>query len=187
MTPETKPRMFRKGGIKVDSAIADPSVTIIEAGNAFGLLLADSATDSPLHNKLILEDVLWVRCVPEGGIWNRMFNRRDMETRAFGEVALYRHDGRLFVAQDIESERYFPSPSIDPYVVVFITVEEYHALRQTAEQEAMESLLKSMEWLVHGLPGFSFDGESLIGPNNYANASAQFLDHEVMGGTDLRF
>ena len=80
-TTQTKPRLFRSGrAIPIDLLIADPSITIIEAGPSVGFLLAESCFDNALGH-FFLEQVSWIR---------RGAGPRHT-VRGLGQVALYRH------------------------------------------------------------------------------------------------
>ncbi len=51
---ETKPRLFKSGRVlPVDTLIADPSITVIEIGEALGFLLSESCYDSETGNFIL--------------------------------------------------------------------------------------------------------------------------------------
>jgi hypothetical protein len=176
----TQPQLYRCGGTQIDAAVADPSVCFIETGDSFGFLLSESAYDGTLDKGLHLEQVLWIRCAPTSGWISTIFRRRHMSTAPFQEVALYRHPTGIFVAQEIESKHYFPRPSDEPYVVIFISLEQYDQLRAEAEEQEMERLVDSVQWILQGIPQFSFDGRKLDGPSGYAGAEYAIPSHEMM-------
>jgi hypothetical protein len=173
---------MRSGGISIDAAVADPSVCFIETGDAFGFLLSESSFDDDLDDSVHLESVLWIRCAPKSGLLSMIFRRRGMTTAPFGDVLLYRHPSGICVAQDQESQHYFPRPSHEPYNVIFISPEQYDQLRSEAEAEEMERLVDSIQWILDGDPYLSFDGWRLDGPAGYARAEHALPDNEMMKG-----
>ena len=63
ISTETKPRLFKSDRVlPVDTLIADPSITVIEIGEALGFLLSESCYDSETGN-FILENVTWCRYI----------------------------------------------------------------------------------------------------------------------------
>ena len=114
-TPETKPQLYRAGGKLTSVLPGDPSLTLIEAGDPFGLLLADSCFESMMGQRLHLEEVLWVRWglgVASAGGRSR---RRQLGLRSFPRIDIFRHVEGVFVAQDPVSECYLPNPSGEAY------------------------------------------------------------------------
>ena len=172
MTTGTRPRLFRSGKpVPVDILIADPSITVVEAGSTLGFLLAESCYDNAIGD-LILDNVTWVRCEDQGA--------ERLTGHSLKSVAVYRHGSGLFVAQDIASKSCIPRPSLEPYCVVFITKEQYAELEQVIEQRASRRLLGLVKPHIEGLPGFSFDGETVVAPPDYAVATADGLEYGIM-------
>ena len=172
MTTGIKPRLFRSGKpVPVDILIADPSITVVEAGSTLGFLLAESCYDNAIGD-LMLDNVAWVRCIDQG--------TERLAGHSLKSVAVYRHSSGLFVAQDTTSKNYLPHPSLEPYCVVFITKEQYAELEQLIEERASRRLLGLIKSHIEGLPGFSFDGETLVAPPDYAVATADGLEHNVI-------
>jgi hypothetical protein len=174
---QTQPQLYRAGGYRIDQAIANPSVTLIETGDEFGFLLSESAFDTAIDSRLVLENVHWAKGVIFPGFFR---NRGELARRDLDEVTLYRHDAGLYVAQDAGSHLYLPQPSVDPYVVVFISWEQYEELLQEIELADRESLLDSMAVVLDGVSGFTVDGDALIGPSTYARGVGVRLDYPVM-------
>ena len=171
-TSETKPRLFRSGKpVPVDVLIADPSITVVEAGSTLGFLLAESCYDNPIGD-LILDNVTWVRCLDQG--------TERLTGHSVKRVAVYRHGSGLFVAQDTTSKSYIPHPSLEPYCVAFITKEQYAELEQVIEERASRRLLGLVKSHIEGLPGFSFDGEALVAPPDYAGVTTIGLEYHII-------
>lgn len=171
LTTETKPDLFKAGKTLAAVAVGDPSVTIIEVHKALGFLLAESCYDSMEGNKLHLENVHWVR---------QVYKTDKKIFRSFSEVTLYCHSSDRFVAQDMASKDYLPWPSAEPYVVIFISKEQYDKLYQQIQKEAIEQLLESVKSVTKAVPGFSFKGNTLTAPPRYARASTRQLDRHLI-------
>jgi hypothetical protein len=173
ITTETKPRLFKSGrGLPVDALIADPSITIIEIGETLGFLLSESCYDSETGN-FILENVTWCRYIVQ--------KRESVINRSFSKVELYLHNSGIFVAQDTLSKNYLPYPSAESYWVVFIAREQYSEIQKVIEQKALNQLSELVIHDIQRLPGFSFKGNSVEVSPNYANATADGLEYNIIG------
>ena len=181
-TPETMPLLFKDGKRIRAVAVADPSITLVEVGDNWGYLLSESCYDSMMGSRLHFEQVNWVRRkVGKRRRTKDLFARRQKLTvRSFSEVMLYRHALGYFVVQDTQSKGYFPWPSLAPYVVVFISEAQYEDLHKEIEEEAFEQLLELVKSVSEDLPEFTFDGDTLTGPPEYAGGLDAQLDYAVM-------
>lgn len=164
---ETGPRLFRQGRlVTTAAAVADPSITIIEVESALGFLLAESCHETrTAGSTLHLASVTWVRL-------------RDGEVqldRTFDEVTVHRHPAGPFVAQDAATGQYLPSPSVDPYLVAFISERQHEAVRGAIANTLVEQLIAAMQLAIEGVPGFSLTGTSLKAPPRYARLPVGFL------------
>ena len=171
LNTETKPSLYKDGKKLTAVAVADPSVTIIEVHDAFGFLLAESCYDSLEGAKLHLENVNWVHQDHKTG--NKSF-------RSFAEIAIYHHDSDCFVAQDMESGNYLPSPSTEPYAVISISKQQYDELYEQIQKEAIEQMLDSLKPVIRRVQGFSFRGNTLVAPRRYARAARENLGRRMI-------
>lgn len=164
-----------RDGVKLTTAaLADPSVTILEVGDNLGLLLADSCTESGSVDPVLhLENVNWIRRTKRGFLGN--LRKRKQEIRSFAKISIHRHESGVFVAQDEASKGHLPSPSEEPYAVVFISKELYDELHRGIEQESFDDLLESVKSATENVAGFSFVGKKLVGPAEYACAETEEL------------
>lgn len=178
---ETRPKLYRAGGIEVDIAVGDPSITLIEIGDEFGFLLSESLDESNVDTRLALENVLWAKGRSPSGFLNRIFSSPELQHRPIDQVQLYRHRTGHFVAQDVDSGLYLPHPSIDPYVVVLITHEQYDELAREIRRERLDELLEGLKVVLDGVPEFTVDGDELLGPATYARGVSTELDNPLMG------
>src|SRR5687767_11980855 len=122
---QTLPQLYRAGGYRIDQAVADPSITLIETGDEFGFLLSESAYDTAIDGRLILENVQWAKGIVYPGF---LSSRTELYRRGLDEVSLFHHEAGVYVAQDVASHLYLPQASADPYAVVFISWEQYNDL-----------------------------------------------------------
>ena len=173
ISTETKPRLFKSGRVlPVDTLIADPSITVIEIGEALGFLLSESCYDSETGN-FILENVTWCRY--------KVQKKESVINRSFSKVELYLHDSGIFVAQDTLSKNYLPNPSVESYWVVFIAREQYSEIRNVVEQKALNQLSELVIHDIQGLPGFSFKSNSVVASPNYASGTTDGLEYNIIG------
>jgi hypothetical protein len=168
--PEAKAQLYELGKLRTATLVADPSITIIEVGEAVGVLLAEGCYETQMNTRLHLEPVTWVRL--EGG--------RVLHSRVLDEVLLYQHASNLYVAQDRASGQYLFCPSEEPYVVFFIAQRQLRKLQRAIDRAVAKQVLDSMESVIQPAPGFSFEKGSLSAPARYARAEACKLDHEIV-------
>lgn len=182
MNAETRPLLYRVSGDEIAIATADPSVTLIEIGDTFGLLLAESAHDSSIDDSLVLEKVLWARGDTIGGFFARLFRqRRGIAGNSFEEVTLCRHESGLFVAREGNDGCYLPYPSESPYVVVFVEQEHFLHLQSEIMAEDAERVLEFMDLVLENVPGFTVYGDAIVGPSTYATGVRIELDRPIRG------
>ena len=169
---ETKPRLFKSDRVlPVDSLIADPSITVIEIGEALGFLLSESCYDSETGN-FILENVTWCRY--------KVQKKESVINRSFSKVELYLHNSGIFVAQDALSKNYLPYPSAESYWVIFISRAQYRGIQKVIEQKELNQLSKLVIHDIQRLPGFSFEKDSVVASPNYVSAAANGLEYNIL-------
>lgn len=173
LVTEQKPCIFKASGKSTAVIVGDPSVVIIEAHDALGFLLSDSCYDSMVGTKIHFENVNWVRQVYQTG--KKAF-------RTFSEVALFRYDSGPFVVQDMVSQNYLPCPSKDPYIVTFLSKDQYDELHEQIQKEDVENLMKSLKSSAREMSGLYFKENTLIAPATYAHATSVRLNRPVMDG-----
>ena len=169
---ESKPRLFKSGRVlPVDAMIADPSITVIEIGEALGFLLSESCYDSETGN-FILENVTWCRYI--------IPKRESVINRSFSKVELYLHNSGIFVAQDTLSKNYLPYPSAESYWVIFIASEQYSEIQKAIEQKALKQLSELVIHDIQKVPGFSYQANSIVASPNYASAAVNGLEYNII-------
>ncbi len=93
---------------------------------------------------------------------------------------MYRHDSGVFVAQDAASGKVLPFPSSEPYAVTFISKDEYDELYGKIQREAVDELLQSLRQAANEISAFSFVGDTLTGPPNYACFTPEELEEAIL-------
>lgn len=166
-TTATQPSLFRSGGIPIETIAADPCVVLIEGGDHLGFLLADSCTEGVMEHQYLLEDVVWARCTAKQGFWERLVGSHPLRHRATDTATIYRHDSGLYVAEDPSTKRLFPHPNVEPYLIIFLSQDQYQDLRTQAEYERANDFMYLMKWELTRIPGFLDNGESLMLPYSY--------------------
>jgi hypothetical protein len=170
---QTQPQLFRAGCLRRPGAIVpDPSLTVIEVVDCYGLLLAESCHEDAL-GQFHLTAVTWVRL--EHPVFSEPL------TRGFDDVLLYREASGLFVAQDAASGKLLPHPSHQPYCVVFVSNEDYQTMLAALQEPSASALTELAGQSIRNLPGFSFDGVEFTAPADYAAADLGGLAAEILG------
>lgn len=180
-THESGPRLYRVGGTEIDTAIAGPSITLIEIGDEFGFLLADSAESVEKGGGLRLTSATWAKSAFRYAVMSSATSiPRDLHVRPLASVRLYRHQLGPFVAEDEGSGLYLPQPSNDPYIVVFITTEQYAEIQSELAVESVRSILPSLRAVLEDVPGISVERQSILGPGSYAHGVRVEFDQPLM-------
>jgi hypothetical protein len=169
---ENKPRFYRLGRpCLTATGIADPSLTIVEVDESTGILLAEACHEDALA-RFHLESVTWLRLM--GPFFEAV------PTQTFEDVLLHRHRSGLFVAQDTRSEKLLPHPSTTPYLVIFLTQEEYQSMERQFEDPSAEESAGIVQAKAQALPGFQMDGWKISAPDDYASADVTQVEAEML-------
>lgn len=156
---DTAVQLFRRDTRLIACAIGDPSVTLLRNDTAFCLLIAEAAHQDSFSGRLYLDGVAHLRI--DGPTWSYT---------DFESVVLFRQHGICF-AQDTATGRYFHSPSVQPYRVVFITPAEFARLRYYRAEDLAYAAFEFAQLCFGSLPGFSFRLRVLEAPDDYATAA----------------
>jgi hypothetical protein len=175
------PRLYRRGGIEIDIGVADPSVTLVEVGDEMGLVLSESCDDNSVDARLVFENVLWARGFAPTSLVRRLLGPPpELAYRELERVEIYRHDDGPFVVQDSATRLYLPYPSIEPYIVVFISDDEYRSLAHEIRRQSFENLLDGLEIVMEGVPDVEVVGSRVIGPETQMHGVRYELDQPLM-------
>lgn len=156
---QTAVQLFRDERKLTACTVGEPSLTLLRNDTAFGLLLAEGAHEDSFSARLYLDGVTHLRVC--GSTW---------AYSDFSSVALYRRDD-LWLAEEIESGRFFPNPSRRAYHVVFISQVEFARLQYFRAEGVAYPVFEFAQRHFGQLPGFAVKGKSLSTPDDYAIAS----------------
>jgi hypothetical protein len=149
-------------------ALGEPPLTLVRNDMEFGLLISSDAHEDSFSGRLYLDDVSYLRVAGKQSSYTN-----------FDSVAIFRQEG-LWVAQDIESGRYFPNPSHCPYHVVFISRAEHQRIEHSRAEGLAFPVFQAAQIHFGRLPGFSFDAKLLETPDDYANRGDAVSDSEYV-------
>ena len=146
----------------IATGLADPSLTLIENGPAFGVLIADNCHEDRSSVRFFLDRVTWVR----GDDAVEVFRR-------FEAVSLYRDGRGIWLAEETQTRRLFPQPSRIAYQVEFLSEPEHETLRHYVGKRNFRAILQAAYQRFARLPGFRLQNEKLVAPEGYANAAKE--------------
>ncbi len=135
----------------------DPSLTLIEFGDALGLLLATRTERLAEQRRVALKKVAYVRI--SGQSWGRM---------AYPEIWIQKNEDGLFVAQDAASGRIFHDPSKRIFEIAFLSPEIFECTIQCLKEGKPGPLLELVALSFCHRPGFSLEQNYLVAPEDYA-------------------
>ena len=153
----TSVQFFRYEHKLTACALGEPSLTLVRNDSEFGLLIAGGAHEDSFTERFYLDEVCYLRVAGE------RWSYADFES-----VAIFQED-EVWLAQDIESGRYFPNPSERPYHVVFISHAEFQGIQSSRAEGLAFPVFEAAQRHFGRLPGFSFRARSLETPEDYAN------------------
>jgi hypothetical protein len=166
---DPRPTLIRPGaaaGGAVATTLSEPSITLIEAGPALGVLTAEGCHQDSFSGRLFLDRVTWVR--------------GDESVRALRDfpcVCLGRDGQGPWVAEEVGTGRLFPRPSRVPYRVIFITPADYQELMAHRAAGAAGAIFAYTRSRFGGLPGFRVHERGLVGPEGYAAEAGDLPAH----------
>ena len=135
----------------------DPSLTIIEFGDALGLLLASRTERDLANRRLVLKKVGYIRMEPHR--WG---------ATAFGEVWIRQNEQGLFVAEESHSGCIFRQPSRRRYEVAFLSREIFDCAIQCLKDRKIEPIYDLICVNFANRQGFSLETGGLLAPDDYA-------------------
>ena len=163
--PDQSVQRQRSGRLRTATAVADPSITVIETGKTFGLLVA--ATFDGKGAQVRLGDVLWVRRTLRAGVIGRLSRRYYLHSQHFDEVIVHQDDQGSHVAEDAASHRYFPYPSSQAYQTTFISADQHRSIAAAVGANDVHRLIAEAGPLLAS-QNVRFVRHSLRAPSPYA-------------------
>ena len=163
MDPAAK--LFRYDEALASVGLGEPSITLIENDVAFGVLLAESAHQDSYSDKLYLDQVTLLRIKGKGWAY-----------RDFQQVAIHPGPEGIWIAQDVMTGDLLREPSVVPYHVIFISAEDFEDLGRRREENLCRPVFDYAQMLFGKLPGFSYEEDVLVTPDEYATAGKLLRD-----------
>ncbi|MCL5270348.1 MAG: hypothetical protein M1457_07330 [bacterium] len=145
----------------------DPSITLVEFGDAAGLLLAQRTERVVDKRRLLLQKVAYVRL--EEKTWG---------ISAYPEVWIEQNAEGLFVAIDAATGKVFHDPSRRRYEVAFMSNEIFNLTIQCLKERKAEPIYELMVVSFALRPGFSAEKHGLLAPDDYAAERSAVADNQ---------
>ena len=134
----------------------DPSLTVVEFGDALGLFLAARTERDSANRRIVLRKVAYVRLEPEA--WG---------VTAFKEIRIEQKDS-VFVAVEPASGKYFRDPSRRRYEIVFLSPEIFECAIQSVKERNPGPIHELVLVTLSNRPGFRVEDGVLSAPEDYA-------------------
>jgi hypothetical protein len=159
------PQLFRYQASLTAVAVAEPCVVLIENDTAFSILIAESAREDPIADRLCLDRAYLLRVRGKGWTYRR-----------FPAIGIRRSEEGPWVVEDSKTRRVFHEPSEVPYHVIFISNDDWTRLCSWREQDIAWPVFEFAQKLFGQLPGFHCAEKQLSTPDGYANACGRLAD-----------
>ena len=142
-----------------------PSVLLTECGPGFSVVIAADSQWNPEEEHLILESPIHLH-IDSDGVTN-------LRSTAGIEVSLDPR-WRLWVSKDKASGLPLPSPSVEPFLILFSSAEDHALLRSAVRYQNTDAIFEFCRQRIAVTEGFSSpDSDTLISPPQYACARDQ--------------
>lgn len=145
-------------GAKQGPTFPDPSITLIEFGDALGLLLATRTERDPENRRIVLSRVAHVR-----------LERRGWGASPYPTVYVEQLPDGLYRAVEAQSKRIFPYPSRRRYEVGFISKDIFEAAVNCLKQRTIGPVYDLVAVTFGSRPDFDIEYGCLLGPEDYAS------------------
>ncbi len=135
----------------------DPSLTLVEFGEALGVLVAGRTEPDPANRRLILKKVAYVRLEPDG--WG---------AATLPEAWIQQNEEGLFMVVDPATGKIFRDPSKRRYEVGFLGKDIFECTIQCLKERKSEPLYELAVITFAKRKGFSMEHGGLMAPDDYA-------------------
>lgn len=161
MAQEQPTEQTTQSSAKPKGNFPDPSITLIEFGDALGFLLGMQTEKDNTQRRLILRKAAYVR-IDESG-WG---------VSGFKEVWIQQNKTGIFLAIDAATRKAFRYPSKRHYEFGFLSKDVFACAAETIKQGQVQALLELLLVVFGDRPDFSVEGGGLLGPEDYAAETA---------------
>jgi hypothetical protein len=142
-----------------------PSMSLIEFGDALGLLLAARTERNTEKKQIVLKKVAYIRI--ESASWG---------AQAFPEIWIQQNKEGLYMAVEAENKRIFPYPSRHRYEVAFLGREIFECAIKCLKEKKITPLYELSVVIFASREGFSTENGYLLAPDSYAAEQPGFSE-----------
>ncbi len=135
----------------------DPSLSLIEFGDALGLLLAAKTERNLERKQIILKRVAYIRI--DSTSWG---------AQAIPEVWIQQDNEGLYTAIEAKSKKIFRYPSRDRYEMAFLSREIFECAIKCLKEKNMTPLYELCVVIFASRDGFDAENGCLLAPDSYA-------------------
>jgi len=135
----------------------EPSLTLVEFGDALGVLVAARTERDTDHRRIVLKKVGYIRLEPGG--WGGT---------AYPEIHILQNAEGLFVAVEPRTNKILRHPSRRRYEIAFIGKDLFDCAIQCLRERDAEPLAELIAVTFAGRDGFSVEHGCLVAPDDYA-------------------
>lgn len=146
------------GRAPVKHTFPDPSLTMVEFGDALGILLAERTERDTANRRIVLKKVAYIRFQEDG--WGGV---------GLTEIWVEQDRNELFHAIEPKSGKVLRYPSRRRYEVAFLSREIFDCAIQCLRERQAESIYELVVVNFGTREGFSVEGGNLLTPEDYAS------------------
>lgn len=150
-----------KTGASPQGTFPDPSITLVEFGDALGLLLAARTEREPGKRRLILKKVAYLH-----------LRAKSWGYTIYPEVWVEQMDGGVYRAIDAKSKKVFPNPSKRRYEVAFLKKEIFDCAIQCMKSRQVDAIYELIVVTFGKREGFEVEQGALLAPEDYATVTS---------------
>jgi hypothetical protein len=160
---------FQPDGKTDGHTFPDPSLTLIEIGDAFAVLIAARTEPDPANRRLVLKKVAYVRLESDG--WG---------AAGLPEAWIQQNAEGLFLVVDPVTGRVFREPSRRRYEVGFLSKEIFECTIQCLKDRQPGPIYELAVVTFAKRKGFSFEAGGLLAPDDYAGERGVVPDDQLV-------
>lgn len=135
----------------------DPSLTLVEFGDALGVLIAARTERDTANKQILLKRVAYIRIEPSN--WGAV---------AVPEVWIKQDQNGVFMALEPKTRKIFPYPSRKRYEFTFLSRELFECAIGCVKKKTVVPLYELIAISLGSRPGFSIEHGCLLAPDDYA-------------------
>lgn len=158
--------------VKLD--FPNPSLTLIEFGDALGMLIAARTEKDPEHRRLVLKKTGYLRITPNG--WG---------VSGYQEVWIQQNKNGFFLAVEPSTKRVFRHPSRRRYEFGFLSKDVFDCALKNIRERRIQAIYELMVVLFGSRQDFSVEAGGLLAPDDYASETSLLGDDLLVASPKL--